>query len=405
MKRLFAPNAATSTPSKTGSPSFSWTVPKKQNLKGLKIGFDARLAYRRGVGTYTANLLLALSRVDRQNQYAVFNAPEELRVQIHNPRFEWVDLPFGNPAQYEQWLLPKAARERGLDFLHYTDNSGTTFTDFPFVLTLHDAMHVRPLSRVRPKPSLWYRLVYAYKQWVVPRSARKAGQILTVSEYSKKEIERTTGVPEEKITITLEGVDRKAFAQKRRKPSKLFKILVHGAADDRKNLSNILKAAQIWKAKNLPFQLLIVGMDEAELKSTRYLQEAIDLDLGNLLEWVGNVTHDILRAIYADVDLFLYPSRLEGFGLPVLEAFSSGVPVVTSKTTSLPEVAGNAAALVDPENPEDIAQCVEKLYRKPALRKALVVKGLARAKQFTWEKTAQLTLPVYQRMGPREKKD
>jgi glycosyltransferase involved in cell wall biosynthesis len=81
------------------------------------------------------------------------------------------------------------------------------------------------------------------------------------------------------------------------------------------------------------------------------------------------------------------------------------VPVVTSKTTSLPEVAGNAAALVDPENPEDIAQCVEKLYRKPALRKALIVKGLARAKQFTWEKTAQLTLPVYQRMGPREKKD
>jgi len=402
MTPSFAPNAATSTPSKTGSPSFSWTVPKKPNRNPLKIGFDARLAYRRGVGTYTANLLLALSRVDRKNHYTVFNAPESLRGQIPNPRFEWVELAFGNPAQYEQWLLPRAARERGLDFLHYTDNSGTTFTDFPYVLTLHDAMHVRPLSRVRPKPSLWYRLVYAYKQWSVPRSARAAKQILTVSQFSKQEIMRTTGVPEEKITVTLEGVDRKAFAQTRRKLTKLFKILVHGAADERKNLSNILKAAQIWKTKNLPFQILIVGMDEAELKSTHYLQDVIDLDLGSMLEWAGNVTHDILRAIYADVDLFLYPSRLEGFGLPVLEAFSSGVPVVTSNTTSLPEVAGNAAALVDPENPHDIAECVEKLYRKPALRKALVAKGLARAKQFTWEKTAQLTLPVYERMGERK---
>lgn len=399
---LSAPNAATSTPLKTGSPSSSWTVPRKPNPKSLRIGIDARLAYRRGVGTYAANLILALSRIDRRNHYVLFNAPESLCVKIRNPRFEFVELPFGNPAQYEQWLLPKAARARDLDFLHYIDNTGTTFTDFPYVLTLHDAMHVRPLSKVRPKPSLWYRLVYTYKQWAVPRSARKARQILTVSEFSKKEIMRTTGIPKEKITVTPEGVDREAFSKSRKKPTELFKILVHGAADDRKNLSNILKAAEVWKSKKLPFQILIVGMDEEELRSTRYLQEAIDLDLGGQLEWVGNVTHDILRAIYGEVDLSLYPSRLEGFGLPVLEAFSSGVPVVTSNTTSLPEVAGKAAVFVDLENPQDIARVVESLYRKPASRRMLVKKGLARAKQFTWEKTAKLTLPVYERMGRRE---
>lgn len=390
---------------KTEYLSSSWTVPRKPNPKALKIGIDARLAYRRGVGTYTANLILALSRVDRLNQYTLFNAPENLRSQIKNNRFECVDLPYGNPAQYEQWLLPKAARTLGLDFLHYVDNSGTTFTGFPYVLTLHDAMHVRPLSQVRPRPSLWYRLVYTYKQWVVPKSAHKATEILTVSEFSKKEIVRTTGVTEDKITVTLEGVDPKAFARKKRKPSKFFKILVHGAADERKNLSNILKAAQVWKNHNIPFQVLIVGMDEAELNSTRYLQEAIDLDLGSHLEWVGNVSHEILRAIYIEVDLFLYPSRLEGFGLPVLEAFASGVPVVTSSTTSLPEVAGESAALVDPEKPEDIARVVESLYNKPAARQVLVKKGLARAKQFTWDRTARLTLPVYGRMGRRLGKD
>ena len=377
-------------------------MPRKPSPKGLKIGIDARLAYRRGVGPYTANLILALSRVDRLNHYTLFNAPESLSSKIKNPRFNWMDLPFGNPAQYEQWLLPQAARQKGLDFLHYIDNSGTTFSDFPYVLTLHDAMHVRPLSKVRLRPSLWYRLVYTYKQWVVPRSARKARAILTVSEYSKSEIVRTTGVSADKITVTLEGVDRIAFTPKRRKLSQLFKILVHGAADDRKNLSNILKAARLLKDKSLTFQMLIVGMDEQELSSTCYLQEAIDLDLGDKLEWAGNVTHEVLRSIYSEVDLFLYPSRLEGFGLPVLEAFASGVPVVTSDSTSLPEVAGKAARLVDPENPGDIAKAVEELYRKPAARKALIVKGLARAKQFTWDETARRTLPVYAHIGPRE---
>lgn len=375
-------------------------MPKSpKRSKPLQIGIDARLAYKRGVGTYTANLILALSRVDKTNRYILFNAPKALLDRVSNPWFQGVRVPISNPAYYEQVLLPRAARRIGLDLLHYTDNSGAAFGDFPYVLTLHDTFHLRPLREVRPQAGLWYRLVYLYKRWVNPRSAERAKAILTVSEYSKKCIVEQMGVAPEKITVTLEGVDRSLFPRWPRKPSKLFKILVHGAADERKNIPNILRTAKLLKDRRLSFQMVIVGMDQTELRSTNYLEEAIQLGIGDRLEWAGQVPAWALSATYAEADLFLFPSLLEGFGLPVLEAFSSGVPVVTSNTTALPEVVGDAAMKVDPTDPMAMAQAVEKVMKSPALRRSLIQKGLKRAALFTWDRTARETLKVYERIG------
>jgi glycosyltransferase involved in cell wall biosynthesis len=111
------------------------------------------------------------------------------------------------------------------------------------------------------------------------------------------------------------------------------------------------------------------------------------------------VPTQILADVYAETDLFLYPSRQEGFGLPVLEAFACGVPVVASNTTALPEVAGNAALLIDPESPGDIAEAVKNMMEKKGLRKLFVQRGLRRAKLFTWEDTARRTLEVYEGVG------
>src|SRR5580692_8175878 len=122
---LNAPPARSAIPSTMAYPSCLLTVRKSLKSKPLHIGIDARLAYRRGVGTYTANLILALSKIDRRNRYSLFNAPHALRSRISSPRFRWVAVPFSNAAYYEQVLLPRAARERGVDLLHYTDNSAT----------------------------------------------------------------------------------------------------------------------------------------------------------------------------------------------------------------------------------------------------------------------------------------
>lgn len=367
-------------------------------LKPLHIGIDARLAYRRGVGTYTANLILGLAKIDRKNRYSIFNASDSLKRQAKNPRFEWVNFRFSNAAYYEQVLLPRAARAQDVDFLHYTDNSATAIDPIPFVVTLHDTMHIRPLAQVRPRPTFRHRLVYGYKKWAIARSVVKAKAILTVSEFSKSEILKRMRLKNEKVFVTPEGVDRRFFKKDPRRPSKLFKILVHGAADERKNLSNILKAVKILADRKKKFQLVVVGMDAEEMKYTRYLEEELALKVENRVDWVGNVPMEMIPQAYAEADLFLYPSRLEGFGLPVLEAFACGVPVVASNTTSLPEVAGDAALLVDPESPEAIARAVQQMMEKPALRRRYIQKGLRRAKLFTWEKTARKTLAVYEQM-------
>jgi glycosyltransferase involved in cell wall biosynthesis len=372
------------------------TYPPKN--KPLHIGIDARLAYRRGVGTYSANLILALSKVDRKNRYSIFNAPDNLKRQVPSARFHWIPVRFSNAAHYEQVLLPRAARKQGVDLLHYTDNSATAIDPIPFVVTLHDTMHTRPLSEVRPKPTFRHRLVYSYKKWAIARSVPRARAILTVSEFSKGQILKHMGVEGAKVFVTPEGVDRQVFKRASHKPSKLFKILVHGAADERKNISNVLKAAKILGGKHKKFQMVIVGMDAQELKCTRYLNEEISLGVGHQVEWAGNVPSELLNRVYAEADLFLYPSRLEGFGLPLLEAFACGVPVVASETSSLPEVAGKAALLVDPESPQAIAKAVKQMMERPALRKRYVQRGLKRAALFSWEKTARKTLEVYERM-------
>ncbi len=373
---------------------------KTNNLKGkpLRVGIDARLVYRRGVGTYAANLILSLSRIDRRNQYFLFNANAKLKSQVSNRNFHWVEVPFSNAAYYEQILLPRAAAAQGVNLLHYVDNSATVIGGLPMVLTLHDTMHTRAISEVRPNSTLRQRLIHAYKRWAIPRSAPRAKAILTVSEFSKEQIVQNLGIPREKIFVTPEGVDLKSFKRISKKPSKLFKILVHGAADERKNLSNILKAAKILTDQKKNFQLIVIGMDEAELKCTNYVQQVTNLGLGRQVEWAGNVPTEMLNQVYAEVDLFLYPSRLEGFGLPLLEAFACGVPVITSNTTSLPEVAGNSALLVDPENPQAIAKAMKQMMEKPSLRKLYIGRGLKRAKLFSWDKTARLTLKVYEKL-------
>lgn len=375
----------------------------------MRIGIDARLAWRRGVGTYVANLLMALSRVDPYHEYLVFSAPPELRKVLPTRRFRFLDprsVPSrlgralaAQPALYEQFWLPAMAMKHGVHLLHYTDNSSAVASGVPTLVTVHDTMFLRPLKVSYPRATLRQRLIDAYKKWAVPVGARAALAVITVSEFSRAGIVRDLKVPSDRVFVTPEGVDPEVFSPdpKRRRDPRAPRILIHAADDERKNLPNLLKAFSAIRREWPGAVLMAMGMDEAGLARSGAAALVRQADLGRSIQWLGEVSRPLLRETYLKADLLLFASRWEGFGLPVLEAFACGVPVVASNATATPEVAGNAALLVDPGDPDAIAAACRRVLGSPAFSRALARRGLLRAKYFAWDRTARLTLDVYRK--------
>jgi glycosyltransferase involved in cell wall biosynthesis len=359
---------------------------------------DARLAFQRGVGTYTAQLAIALARHERDIELTLINAPSTLKNVLQGASVRFLDVPLLNAALYEQVRLPALARKEKLSLLHYTDNSGSIMRSTPYVVTLHDAMMTRPIAETFDGTTLRQRLVGLYKRWFAAPSGRKAKLVLTVSEAAKRDLVEKMGLPDEKIRVVYEGVDVESFARSRgfRKSSrKCPLVLVQGAVDKRKNIPSVLETAARLKAKREECSFRVIGSSLEEFARAGYVRLAESLGVADRVQWAGQVPSDGMAKEYWNADVFFYPSLWEGFGLPVLEAFAAGTPVVASNTTSIPEVAGNAACLADPTNPEALALAIQRVIQFPKLRKTLIAKGFQRVNRFTWEKTALKTVEVY----------
>jgi alpha-1,3-rhamnosyl/mannosyltransferase len=288
--------------------------------------------------------------------------------------------------------LPQSVR-----LVHATDHRIPRLKNRPVVATLHDAIALSHLDGLRYH---WKGL----RAFIFKLTAHWATQIITVSEHSKREIVRWFRIPEDKITVTPLGVDEKWHAAmssedlarvkaKYGLPERFF--LFVGTLQPRKNVRRIIDAH-----KSLPPQLrrevplIIAGrhgwMCDAEVAELQNCQDGT-------LRWLQYVPSEDLLPIFKQATALVWPSLNEGFGLPVLEAFAAGLPVVTSNTTSLPEVAGDAALLVDPENTGEIADAMRQMATDDALRSDLRARGRARAKQFTWDRTARQTIEVYRK--------
>jgi alpha-1,3-rhamnosyl/mannosyltransferase len=242
------------------------------------------------------------------------------------------------------------------------------------------------------------------RAFVFKQTARWATQIITVSEHSKKEIVKWFGIPEDKITVTPLGVDedwyRDVDAEELARVKTLYALpdrffFFVGTLQPRKNIRRIIDAH-----KSLPQSirrdapLVIAGRHgwkcDAELAE---LQNCGD----GTMRWIQYVPAGDLLPIFKQATALAWPSLNEGFGLPVLEAFAAGLPVITSNTTSLPEVAGDAALLVNPENVGEIAEAMQTVSSNESLQNDLRTRGRARAKQFTWDRTARQTIEVYRK--------
>ena len=382
-------------------------------IKNLRIGINTLAVVPSEIGgalTYVQKLIENLARIDRENEYFLFLAPwnqKLFKVKKRNFRQIICNVPFRTlPLRilYEQAVLPVLAWKNKIDVFHSPASVSPFLLFCPSVLTLHDVV---PFIFPKLTP-LVFRLYWDITYRI---SARKAQLVIAVSHSDKEDLIKFLDIGEKKITViyhgseqpNLEIEDEKGIiAFQKKKESDAPYILWVGRMYRHKNLTRLLYAYNklIKTHQGIKHQLVLCGMRAWEYSS--FTKTVKELVLEDKVIFKGYVPDDVLKSIYANASLFVFPSLTEGFGFPILEAMSCGIPVVTSNCGAMAEVAGNAALLVDPYSVGEIAETMHKVLTDETLRATLIKKGLERAKEFSWERTARETLSVYEKARGRE---
>jgi glycosyltransferase involved in cell wall biosynthesis len=370
-----------------------------------RIGLNAHLlsshdTYRSaGVSRYIAKLLAHLPYVDPTSEYVAFLRDGRLC----SPPWRAVVSPWATtspPARiaWEQVCQPLAVRRQRLDLLHAPVNVGPIIVACPLVVTVHDLSFVR-------YPQMFTRAKRIYLQRFTRWTLARAQAVIADSASTQRDLIELLGAPEERVVVVHAGMDEElapvtdkealeAFRRRHDLPREM--ILFLGTLEPRKNIPTLIEAyGLLYRAGRIAHTLVIAGgkgwlYDEVYATVER-------LGLQDAVRFAGYVAAEELPLWYSAADLFCYPSFYEGFGLPPLEAMACGTPVITSGVSSLPEVAGEAALLVDPRSVDEIAQSMVRLMSDPGLRDELRGRGLRRVRQFDWEASAARTLDIYRR--------
>lgn len=384
----------------------------------MRIGIDARFLTHPQLGgfkTYTENLIAALAEVDQENQYFLYldREPDQNTRIPDKSNFTtrvvpaW--LPFFGMVWREQFRLPRWAVQDKLDLLHSPCLSSPLVMSCAAVVTIHDVIWHSPkkFAGNKGKPLSIRRALQDWYYRIVPNlAAKNAHTIITVSETSKNDIMQMLEVPSEKIYVTYEAasVDFREIRNEQLIRSVREKydltsdfVLALGSADPRKNIQTLFKAYKMLPAYiQERYQLVIVWNHGFLTSSIEQEVEAADLcDRVKFLEWV---TNEDLVLLYNAATLFAFPSRYEGFGLPLLEAMACGTPIVAANNSSIPEIADKAALLIEAEDANALAEAITQALDDESLRTDLIEKGFKRAAFFSWEKCAMQTIDVYKQV-------
>lgn len=284
---------------------------------------------------------------------------------------------------WERVALPQLVKKHELDVL-YCPNGNTPATRIacPVVMCIHDINAQKGWSR---------GIHQLYRQMAVPRGAKIADTVVTVSEFSKQEISNEIDITPEKVTVVHNGVDQVFFSNGNGKPIDLpdeFLLFV-GSMNPRKNIRRVIQAFEDAKENgSIPHELVIIGPDNKSIFQDISINNTKDVHV------LGFVTEEQLKYVYIHADIFVYPSLYEGFGLPPLEAMACGTAVIGSDQTSLPEILGDAALLVNPTNTSEITDAIIKLSSNQEYQEELSKKGRKHARSYTWEESSKMLYEV-----------
>ncbi len=368
----------------------------------MRIAIDARKLHDYGIGTYVRNILRELAQNDGGHTYVLLcRASDAEGIQAQSPRFETLVEAAGNYSIREQVTIPVDLWRAHVDLFHAPHYVVSPLTPKPYVVTIHDCIHLR-FPQYLPN-----RAAHVYARAMMTLAARRATKILTVSHASKEDILHFLGVPADKVEVIYNGLDQRLAAAPT--PSEIERvrdrymltspfILYTGNIKPHKNVDRLIEAYAILRQRgHADVKLLIIGEEISRFPNLRRLVHRHQLH--GHVRFFGFVPDATLSVLYRLASVFVFPSLYEGFGLPPLEAMASGVPVVTSNVSSLPEVVGDAALLIDPLDPAALAAAMGRVLDEPALRADLVRRGYERAQTFSWKRSVDRLRQVYTELG------
>ena len=362
-----------------------------------------------GVGTYTRNVVRTLGRLDRENKYFLIGSPEKVKeIGALPANFHTVPLLEPDTTTKGYFEFRVILKRLECDLVHIPHLFWMPRAlPCPYVMTVHDLLE--HMSRAKGRSSFRRSLHYQLTRRVLGGAAR----IFAVSQFSKSEIEKLFGIAPSRIEVVYNAIDERflhghASAADRQLIAERYLVtypflLYAGRISPHKNLVRIIEAfsalrGELDKADKFPdLKLIIIGDDLSGHPDLR--RTVVRSGVQNEVRFLGFVPIDILRIFYDVAHVFVFPSLYEGFGLPPLEAMAHGTPVVTSNTSSLPEVVGNAAVLVNPENVFEIMRAIRRVLLDKSLRDKLKQRGYEQAKRFSWDNSVRHILRVYEEVG------
>jgi glycosyltransferase involved in cell wall biosynthesis len=387
----------------------------------MRIAIDVRHARDYGIGTYIRNMVQSLARIDDTNRYILAGRKEDLREFGELPQnFRRAVFPRSDSGLINQITFPLFLQRLKPDLSHVPLNAAPMLMPKPYIVTIHDMSSL--LFADAQQQTDQGSLRHQYRLFRFRRSLLRAQHIIAVSKSTQRDVEDLLRIPHSRISQIYSAPDPRflehshfassgslayeAWQEERQKTLERYQInypflLYAGSVRPQKNVPRLVEAFAVLRGEleNHPrykdLRLIIIG-DEM-WKHPQVRRMVIQTRMEPFVRFFGFVPFETLRVFYSAATAFVFPSLYEGFGMPPLEAMASGTPVVCSGTSSLPEVVGDAAVLVNPENVFDIARGIREVLTDDELRATLVERGHRQANGYNWERTAREVLGVYQR--------
>jgi len=372
----------------------------------MRIAFDVRKLNDFGIGTYIRNLILHLAQLDQSSEYLLIgHERDKAELGALPANFSYFFDHTQDGTFWNDFVLPYTLKKRGVQILHTPHYRAPRYLHCKSIITIHDCVHILFPNYAAS------RAAHDQARKITRRTIKQSSHILTVSEATQRDLMRLFSIPEDKITVVYNAIDERAVltsdVEEQKRVLERYQIqdpflLYAGNIKPHKNIARLIEAFSVLKTelkdnetwKNL--KLLIIG---DELSKHQFLRRTvIRSGVQHDVRFFGYVPYETLKVFYKSAEIFAFPSLYEGFGLPPLEAMANGTPVLTSNVSSLPEVMGNAALLVNPENVFEICKGLKHLLFDFNLRAELIARGLEQSRLYSWKKSAELVWQTYQKV-------